>query len=306
MRNIGFLFILMLFPWHNVSSQDLDKILNSLSVSNINNYTLGTFKGTTILNGQSVDMPGHKDLQFNISHRFGAINQGIYGFFGLDQGTTRIGFEYGIKDRVSLSLGRNNYDKIYDGAIKVKVLRQQTGIKHIPVTVSVYSAIFVETIKWEVPERENLFSSRQSYTTQLLIARKFNQKLSLQLSPSYIHKNLVPAPEDQNNIFAIGSGGRYKLTKRFSVNLEHFYLLPGETANDYSNSFSLGVDIESAGHLFQIMATNSQYMFARGYITETTGEWSKGDIYFGFNIYRIFSTGKKSKARKSNAEEYIK
>lgn len=290
---------LFIIPCRFVPGQDLDQILSSISEDNTPDYVHGTFKCTTIINGQSAEIPGHMDLQFNISHRFGAINQGIYTLFGIDQGTTRLGFEYGLKDIIGLSLGRSTYEKAYDGALKVKLLRQQTGSKNIPVTVSLYSAIFIKTLKWEEPDRENLFSSRLSYTTQLLIARKFNKNLSLQITPSYIHKNLVQAPEDQNNIFSLGFGGRYKLTRRFSLNGEYYLLFPGESANNYSNSLGLGFDIESAGHVFQIMATNSQLMFARGFITETDGKWSDGDIFFGFNIYRVFSTGRKDKTRKN-------
>jgi len=289
--------LLLLISWQVSTSQDLDDIVGNLTKGNTPDYIFGTFKGTTIVNGQSVEVPGHKDLIFNVSHRFGAINQGFYTLFGIDQGTTRLGFEYGIKDFIGLSVGRSNWEKTYDGSIKIKLLKQQSGPKKIPVTISLYSAIFVKTLKWEEPERENLFSSRLSYTTQLLIASKINKNLSLQITPSYVHKNLVPTPEDQNNIFSLGFGGRYKLTKKFSLNGEYYWLLPGETATDFSNSLGIGFDIEAAGHVFQIMATNSQKMFARGFITETEGEWSEGDIYFGFNIYRVFSTGKKDKTR---------
>ncbi len=130
---------------------------------------------------------------------------------------------------------------------------------------------------------------------QILIARKFSQSLSLQISPTYIHKNLVPLPEDQNNIFALGMGGRYKLSRKISINGEYFYLLPGETARNNINSLSFGFDIETGGHVFQLQFTNSQAMFARGFITETTGEWLNGDIFFGFNIYRVFPSHKKRK-----------
>lgn len=296
MKKLFFLITLLFFVLQVIlSGQDLDQILGNLPVDKTPDYVFGTFKGTTIINGQSTEVPGNGDLNFVISHRFGAINKGIYTFFGLDQGTTRLGFEYGLRNFASLSIGRNNFDKIYDGGIKLKVLRQQTGIKRIPFSITVYSSILIKTLKWEVPERENLFSSRFSYSSQILIARKFNQKLSLQVSPSYVHKNLVPGPEDQNNIFALGLGGRYKLSHKFSLNGEYFYLFPGETARDYSNSLSIGFDIEAAGHVFQLHLTNSQAMFSRGYITETTGEWSEGDIFFGFNIYRVFSTQKKNK-----------
>lgn len=281
-----------------LAAQDLDQMLKELSDDNTPNYTFGTFKGTSIINGQSVEVPGKSDLNFFISHRFGQINQGIYTFFGLDQGTTRFGFEYGLGDIASISAGRSNLNKTYDLGIKLIVLRQQTGPKNIPVTVSVYSSAFIETLKWAIPERDNLFSSRFSYVSQILIARKFNQKLSLQVSPSYIHKNLVPTPDDQNNIYSVGLGGRYKIGRKFSLNGEYFYVLPGKTADDNSNSMSIGFDIEAAGHVFQLHLTNSQPMFARGFITETTGEWTEGDIYFGFNIYRVFPGKKKNSNNK--------
>jgi hypothetical protein len=277
--------------------QDLEKFLVSISADSTPNFAYGTFKGTTIINSQSVEVPGNKDFHFIISHRFGAINTGLYNFFGLDQGTTRLGLEYGIKDIVGLSLGRSSYNKTYDGGIKVRVLRQQTGIKEIPLSISIYSAIFVETIKWDVPERENLFSSRLSYATELMIARKFGKRLSLQLTPSYVHFNLVPTEEDQNNVFSVGAGGRYKIGNKFSVNGEYFYLLPGETAKKYSNSFSLGCDIETGGHVFQLHFTNSQMIFAPGYIARTEGEWLDGDIYIGFNIFRVFPLNKKDKKK---------
>lgn len=285
--------LLVIFPWTNLIAQDLDKILNNLTNDKTPNYALGTFKGTTIINGQSVEVPGESDLNFVISHRFGAVNQGIYGFFGLDQGTTRLGFEYGFKNIASVSVGRNNIDKIYDGGLKIRVLRQQTGLRTIPISISVYSSVFINSLKWQVTDRNNLFSSRFSYTNQILIARKFNKNLSLQLSPSWVHINLVPLPEDQNNIFSVGLAGRYKLTRKISLNGEYFYLLPGTAADKNTNSLSCGFDFETGGHVFQIHVTNSQPMFARGFIAQTQGNWKDGNIYIGFNIYRIFSLKRK-------------
>jgi hypothetical protein len=295
MRKVYSLICLFIIVPLYVSAQDIDQILNELSEDNSPTYTFGTFKGTSIINGQSVEVPGQSDLQFVISHRFGAINRGIYDFFGIDQASTRFGFEYGIKNLASLSIGRNGFDKTYDGGVKFKIFRQQTGIKNIPFSVALYSSLYLKTLKWEILDRENLFSSRLSYASQILIARKFSQKLSVQLSPTYVHKNLVPLPKDQNNIYALGIGGRYKLSRKISLNGEYFYLLPGETASNYINSLSFGFDIETGGHVFQIQITNSQAMFARGFVAETTGEWSKGDIFFGFNIYRVFPPNKKRK-----------
>ena len=287
--------VLITFPRFSLTAQDLDKLLGSIAPDKTPNYAYGTFKGTTIINGQSVEVPGNTDLHFIVSHRFGAVNTGLYNLFGLDQGTTRLGFEYGVKNILSVSIGRSSYEKTFDGGIKFKVLQQQKGIKNIPVTMVIYSAGFVKTTRWQDPERDNLFSSRLSFSMQLLVARKFSKNLSLQIGPSFVHLNLVPASDDQNNIFSIGLGGRYKLAPKFSANAEYFYLLPGKTADDYANSLSFGVDIETGGHVFQLHFTNSQLMFAPGYIARTEGKWAQGDIFIGFNIFRTFSLGKKSK-----------
>jgi len=294
-KHYTLLFLLLLFSSSLIYAQDLDDLLSNLPTEETPNYIFGTFKGTTIINGQSVEIPGTNDLNFKISHRFGAINLGIYEFFGIDQATSRFAFEYGLSENLSLSLGRSAYEKTYDGGVKYRFLRQQTGIKNIPVSATFYSAAYANTLKWQDPLRENLFSSRLSYAAQVLVARKFGQKMSLQLSPSYIHKNLVPAPEDQNNIFACGIGGRFKIAKKLSLNGEYFYVLPGKTADDFVNSLSFGIDIETGGHVFQLQFTNSKAMFERGFITETNGEWLKGDIYFGFNIFRVFPMGKSRK-----------
>jgi hypothetical protein len=284
------LILISLFSFAGIKlpAQDLDKLLEGIITDTIPDYAYGTFKGITIINGQSVEIAGQNDLNFLISHRFGAVNSGLYNLFGLDQGTTRLGFEYGISDILAISLGRSSYEKTYDLGMKLKVLRQQKGLRNIPVTLTVYTAGFMKTLKWEDPDRDNLFSSRMAYSTQLLIARKFNSNLSIQLSPSFVHFNLVEAETDQNNVFSAGIGGRYKLARKFSVNGEYYFLFPGKTADDYSDSFSLGFDIETGGHVFQIHFTNSQLMYTPGFIARTDGNWMDGEIFIGFNIYRIF------------------
>jgi len=288
------LFLILLFSFAGIKlpAQDLDKLLEGIITDTIPDYAYGTFKGITIINGQSVEIAGQNDLSFLVSHRFGAVNTGIYNFFGLDQGTTRLGFEYGISDILAISLGRSSYEKTYDLGMKLKILRQQKGLRNIPVTLTVYTAGFMKTLKWEDPDRDNLFSSRMAYSTQLLIARKFNSNLSIQLSPSFVHFNLVEAETDQNNVFSAGIGGRYKLARKFSVNGEYYFLFPGKTADDYSDSFSLGFDIETGGHVFQIHFTNSQLMYTPGFIARTDGNWMDGEIFIGFNIYRIFPLGR--------------
>lgn len=271
-------------------AQDLDSLLNAeLNQHSGKEYVDATFKATRVVLGQSIENPSKGELIFLISHHFGTVNQGIKNLYGLDESSIRFGFEYGITKTFSVGIGRSSYNKIYDGFLKLKLLRQSKGEKSIPFSLSAFSNIGITTVDWTVPERNNLFESRLSYTFQLLMARKFSNRLSFQLSPTMIHRNLVKTAEDQNDVFSIGAGGRYKLTNRFSLNAEYFYLLPGKTADDYYDSFSLGIDIETGGHVFQIFVTNSHGMIEQAFIPESNGSWQNGDVRIGFNISRVFT-----------------
>lgn len=285
--------ILACFHSQNTKSQDISDLLTDTPTKE---YTTATFKTTHLILGQSIENVAKGNMNLIISHHFGRINEGSYNFWGLDQSTIRLGLEYSLTDKIELGIGRSTYQKTIDGFVKYKILRQDN--MKMPVSISYFGSMAINTLKWDDPSRENFFSSRLSFVNQLLIAKKFNNNLSLQLTPTHVHKNLVKRVIDQNNIFAIGAGGRYKLTKRFSVNAEYYYLLPGQTADDFDNSLSLGVDIETGGHVFQLFFTNSQPLFERGFITETQGKWNKGDVYFGFNIIRTFTLVKPKEFRK--------
>lgn len=260
-------------------------------------FTYATFKTTRIINGHSVENPADGVLLFMISHRFGKLNSGAYDFFGLDQATIRLGFEYGIGERLSVGIGRSSYQKAYDGFVKYKILRQSSGDRTMPLTMTWFSSMDLFSLKWQDTERKNYFSSRLSFVHQLLLARKFSDKFSLQVSPTFIHKNLVLTEADDNDTFAMGVGGRLKLTQRVSVNAEYFYLMPGSVADNFVNPLSIGFDIETGGHVFQLHFTNTQPMFERGFITETRGKWTNGDIYFGFNLSRVFTIKKPAEFR---------
>ena len=296
MNRLLLVFILILLQTAGViSAQNLDSILAELSPANEPAYTLSTFKSTRVVLGQSVELPPKEDLTFIISHRFGNIQGGFYDFFGLDQAYNRLGLEYGIGEVAGFSVGRNSYEKTYDGALKIKLLRQQKGVKDIPVTVTWYSGMFVNTLTWSEPDRENLFTSRLAFVNQVMVSRKFSKKLSLQVTPSHIHRNLVERNIDQNDVFAIGFSGKYQFARKISLNAEYFWLVPGQTADDRINNFSLGFDFETGGHVFQLHATNARGTTEQGFITETTGRWLDGDIFLGFSIYRIFPLDEKRK-----------
>lgn len=288
--------ISILFIYSSLSlifAQDLEDILDAeMDKNKEKEFITAHFKSTRIVLGHSVKNMAKNDLNFLISHHFGTLNSGAYYFWGLDQSSIRLGFEYGLSDRLTIGYGRNSYNKLYDGNLKLKILRQSKGEKSMPLSVSFFSNMVINSLDWAIPNRDNLFSSRLSYTFQLLMARKFDPGFSMQLAPTMIHRNLVKTKEDENDVFSIGAGGRVKLTKWVSVNFEYYYLLPGKTADVFSNSLSLGFDIETGGHVFQIFFTNSHGMVEQTFITETNGSWENGDIRLGFNITRIFSFGK--------------
>jgi len=271
----------------SVSAQDLMDMLNDEAPQT--NYTYATFKTTRIVLGQSVENPAKGTLQFLVEHNFGKVNEGAYNMWGLDRSTIRLGLEYGVTDKLSLSLGRSTYEKTVDGALKYKILRQSTGKRNMPLSLSVYAGGAWNGLKWADTSRTNYFSSRMSYVTQLLIARKFSNALSLQFTPTMIHKNLVATRNEQNDIFSMGIGGRLKVTQRTTLNAEYFYMLPGTSADIYTNCLSVGCDIETGGHVFQFRLSNAQPMFEQGFIGDNTEKWSKGDIYFGFTINRVFT-----------------
>jgi hypothetical protein len=290
-RLLIFFTICLMLPFVNIIGQD--DLMNLLGDQpKTIDYTYATFKTTRIINVQSVENPAQGVLMFMIQHRFGKVNSGGYEFFGLDQATIRLGLEYGITKRLSVGVGRSSYQKTYDGFLKYKFLRQSTGLRRMPVSLSGYFSTAITSLKWAdmgVENRTNYFSSRVSYTYQILVARKFSNSISAQLIPSLIHKNLVPSGQDKNDIFSVGVGGRVKLTKRMSVNAEYFYTPTSQISYDFNQPLSIGVDIETGGHVFQLHFSNAQAFFDKGFITETNGKWSKGDIYFGFGISRVFT-----------------
>jgi hypothetical protein len=256
------------------------------------NWTTATFKSTRIINGHSIENVAAKHLEFRISHRFGQLNQGAYNFFGLDQASIRLGLEYGVNNRLMVGIGRNSIQKLYDGFLKFKLFRQSSGKKAMPVTVSFFSGIALNSLSWPNPDRRNYFSSRLYFSHQLLIARKFNERFSFQLIPTIVHRNLVQYRNDKNTLIALGGGGRIKLTRRIALSVEYFYLLPNQTVIPTKNSLSIGFDIETGGHVFSLHLTNSPAMVEKAFISETFGSWTKGDIHFGFNISRVFSFAK--------------
>lgn len=271
-------------------------------------YATATFKTTRLVTGHSTENTGKGVLDFRINHRFGSLNSGISTFFGLDDANTRIGFDYGVTDWLMVGFGRNSFMKEYDGFFKAKIMRQ-TENRGNPISLSYMGAISVQGLpapKLPVGQ-EYYFSNRLYYVNQLLVARKFNDWLSLQFMPTHIHYNLVPTTPEANDLVALGVGGRIKVSNRVTVNGEYYYRVPGTELLGYHNVLSLGVDIETGGHVFQLMLSNSRAMTERALIGQTPATWGFGKanaIHLGFNISRVFTIVKPKEFKGSRNSIY--
>lgn len=280
-------------PFKSLAQDDLLQILES-SQEPQTNFTIATFKNTRLVSGNSIETNGRGVLQFMIQHRFGTINSGARDLWGLDNSTIRLGFEYGITDHLNIGLGRASFLKTYDAMVKWRFLRQKSGAENFPFSATAVSNIYLNSSEWAYPERENYFSSRLSFHHSLLIARKFSDKFSMQLMPTVVHSNMVSSLQDENTMYAMGLGTSIKLSGSIRLNAEYYYLLPDQIySKELTNSLSIGVDIETGGHVFQLHISNSKGMTEQSLVGNTTGSWGDGDIYFGFNISRVFNVGKK-------------
>jgi hypothetical protein len=249
-------------------------------------YVRNAFKTNRVINSHSIENTAKGVLDIKISHRFGELNGGFYSLFGLDQASMRMGGDFGVTDRLQVGIGRSTYQKTYDTYAKYKILWQN---QKMPISLIAVTGMSINTMKWTNPDRQNYFSSRLAYFNQIIIGRRFTEGFSLQLMPTMVHRNLVATTSEKNDVYAMGIAGRIKLTKRFALTGEYFYVFPNQLSSAYRNSLSLGVDIETGGHVFQLQFTNSTAMTEKGFLTETTGNWLKGGIHLGFNLSRVFT-----------------
>lgn len=256
------------------------------------------FKATRVITGHSMEHVARGVLDFRILHRFGRLNEGAYGAYGLDQATIRLGLDYGISDRIMIGIGRASNRKEIDGFIKYRMIWQGKGKGAVPFSMVLISGVTKDGLKWADPDRNNYYTSRLAFFHQVLIGRKFSEAFTLQLLPTVVHRNLVSTKEDNHDIYSVGIGTRLKLTKRIAINAEYFYTLRDQLGVTKTDPLSIGFDIETGGHVFQLHFTNALGMNERSLITDTDGKWDKGDIHFGFNISRVFTISKPKTFRK--------
>ncbi len=284
--------ILVLCSFHLFAQEDLMKELQK-SEKPETDYATSTFKGTRLVNGQTVETKGKGALEFIFAHRFGAINTGIYNFYGLDNAHVRIGLEYGLTDRLGVSIGRSSEDKTIDGFLRYKVLRQSTGVVNVPVTVTAYGNAACKTSPAKADATYPItLTDRMAYTGQLLIARKFSSQFSMQLMPTVVHKNTVDKSIEKNDQLLLGLGTRTKVTRSMSLTAEYYYRFNVMDTNPYYNAAGLGMEFETGGHVFQLVLSNTQGINERALLTEATGNIGKGAIHLGFNVTRTFQLKK--------------
>ena len=288
-------FFLLLFPFIVFSQDDLLGELNEEIKED--RKVISVFKSLKVVNFETTKLANKKDFYLVISHRFGSVKNGIYDLFGLDQAVTQFKFIYGVNEWLNIGAARSSNQKKYGIHAKYRLKYQEKN--GFPISIVGYNLITANTSLKENAYPNISFEDRLSYTSQLLISRKINENLSILFAPSFIHENLATRSfvqengttvfyDEENNQFALGFGGRYKLSKRISLNIDYGLHLNRNENSVYNNPLSIGADIETGGHVFQVHFTNAQAMFEEGFITQAQGDWLDGDFFFGFNLVRVF------------------
>lgn len=245
---------------------------------------IATFKATRIVNAQSVELVRPKTTEFMIQHRFGSMKNGLYDLMGMDNATIRFDLKYGLNPYMSLGVGRSSLNKTYDFFTKIKFAQQSD---EFPISVALFLKSEIQTLSRNSDFSHELVN-RITYDSQFLLAKKLNSKVSIQLMPTWIHHNWVRTHEDDHDLFSLGMGGRFKLSNRVSVNGDTFFPM-GTRDSTFIQSWGVGCDIETGGHVFQIMVTNVQGAFESAYVENASGKIEGMDLYLGFNITRVFS-----------------
>lgn len=277
-----------------ILAQDSGSMLDLLGEEEVAEPVKNAFKSSRVINSHSMEMIGAGTLDFRILHRFGRINQGYKQFYGLDNASMRMGFDYGVSKNLTIGVGRSTLKKELDGFVKYRILWQSKGKKAMPISLVWVSGITRNGLEkpFTLPDVKVTNERRLAYYHQIIVGRKFSDKFTLQLMPTLLHTNAVENQVIPNNLWALGIGGRYKLSQRLAVVWDYsfaFNRFPGIAGY---NPLSLGFDIETGGHVFQLHFTNAVGLNERAFIGENNGRWVKGDVRFGFNLSRIFQVRK--------------
>jgi len=261
-----------------------------------------TFKDTRVINTHSVETLQKRQIDFRIGHRFGDLfgdRGGWSTFYGLENAAdVYFGFDFGLSDKLTVGISRTKgagqLKQLVNGTVKYRVLQQSTGEQSMPISLTALGILSYSTMaQSDRPEAINRFEKgahRMVYAVQLLIARKFSNRFSLQIVPSYVHRNVVPFG-DSNDLFSLGVAGRLQLTKALGIILDTTLPLSGSRPDDtdYYVPLGIGLEFDTGGHVFQINFTNSMGIVATDYIPYTTSNWLDNQFRLGFTISRIFN-----------------
>ncbi|MBC8053880.1 MAG: hypothetical protein H7Y13_12515 [Sphingobacteriaceae bacterium] len=291
--------ILLALISFRLNAQDADSLLRSLdSAKTTGDIVSATFKSTRVVLSHSSETQKRYDLDMRIRHHFGDVGGsfgGSHTLYGLDVATDLyIGFDYGLTNKTTLGIGRSKYDELFNFFVKQKAIEQALGKS--PVTVTLLAQAGIIARKENFVNEFNDDSTRTSYLFQAMIARKFSEHLSLQVSPAYLLRSLHVAPGDNQNMFSVGFAGRFKLSKRLSFvadyQLVNAFGRPETLFDNYFNPLGVGLEIETGGHVFSLNFMNSEYIIENNFLPDTQKSWNDGGVRFGFTISRNFSLKK--------------
>ena len=248
-----------------------------------------TFKDTRIVNVQSNETPGAGVLHFVIAHRFGTLSSGAYDLWGLDNAQMRMAFDYGISDRLSVGVARNTYQKTYEANVKARVVRQTTGPQAFPLSVTWYSVAMANGLRVPDEALPHPFSRRLSYVHQAVVARKMSDAWSLALVPSFVHRNVVLDKRRPPRPVALG----HRRTLQTRTPFQPQWGIPPLPDQSFDDTFSPACPSawtsKPAGTFFNCTSPMPGGMFERSFLAEPAGSWANGDVYFGFNLSRVFT-----------------
>ncbi|MDD6210165.1 MAG: DUF5777 family beta-barrel protein [Bacteroidales bacterium] len=290
-----FLSILLLCAPFSLKAQldDLEAQLMSEMEKPVD-YAVSTFLSENIVVGQSTTMHEKNNLSIIFKHHFGSLKGGPKEIFGLNDANIYVGLGYAPADWVNLGLGYGTYNNSFNGDAKFRILRQSTGRIFMPVNLVLYGAINCRTQQYANPDMNKNFAGRLDYTVQALISRRFCDIFSLQIAPTYVHRNLVATAANPNDLFALGAGASFRLLKNLRLNLEYYWVTDHDTPKTkYYDPFSIGVSYQTSRHTFELFLSNTEFMESNYFLTSTTGNFFKGDIHIGFNCAINFTLGKK-------------
>jgi hypothetical protein len=255
-----------------------------------------TFNGATVISAQSSNIADAGQLNVLISHRFGTVTEGAYNFFGLDAAVMRLGFEYGVADKLTAGLGRSTSGKNFDFYLKYRLLTQSKGLAKgkTPFTLTIFTSTAISTERVRMLQRitdKSEVVSNLTYTLQPIFSREFSRAISIQLSPTYVHRNQTDFIDLSHDIYALGIASKIKFGKRSNFILDYHYL---SNKSDIStirlyNPLGVGVEFVTGGHIFKLHATNSVGMIDKEFLLKTSDNFFKGDVRVGFTLIRSFA-----------------